>query len=146
MCYDTSNNQLFKNQTSNHVLHNTMSAPLIWNNHSSQYTMHLKTSNLISMVSCQKGPTCHAYAWQIGPFWQDTLDFITLLMHLPILSKLVPVEHAARDNIGARDIAIHHKRKEFVPSEWWQRYLLSKYHCYTCHLCYMCIMMAVKDS
>ena len=26
-----------------------------------------------SMVSCQKGPNCHAYAWQIGPFWQDTL-------------------------------------------------------------------------
>ena len=28
----------------------------------------------ISRVSCQKGPTRHAYAWQIGPFWQDTLD------------------------------------------------------------------------
>ena len=28
----------------------------------------------ISIVSCQKGPTRHAYAWQIGPFWQDTLD------------------------------------------------------------------------
>ena len=27
-----------------------------------------------SMVSCQKGPTHHAYAWQIGPFWQDTLE------------------------------------------------------------------------
>ena len=27
-----------------------------------------------SMVSCQKGPTRHAYTWQIGPFWQDTLD------------------------------------------------------------------------
>ena len=27
-----------------------------------------------SLVSCQKGPTCHAYAWQIGPFWQDTLE------------------------------------------------------------------------
>ena len=26
------------------------------------------------MVSCQKGPTRHAYAWQIGPFCQDTLD------------------------------------------------------------------------
>ena len=26
------------------------------------------------MVSCQKGPICHAYTWQIGPFWQDTLD------------------------------------------------------------------------
>ena len=28
----------------------------------------------ISRISCQKGPTRHAYAWQIGPFWQDTLD------------------------------------------------------------------------
>ena len=28
----------------------------------------------ISRVSCQKGPTRNAYAWQIGPFWQDTLD------------------------------------------------------------------------
>ena len=28
----------------------------------------------VSRVSCQKGPTHHAYAWQIGPFWQDTLD------------------------------------------------------------------------
>ena len=27
-----------------------------------------------SMVSCQKGPTRHAYTWQIGPFWQDTLE------------------------------------------------------------------------
>ena len=26
------------------------------------------------MVSCQKGLTRHAYAWQIGPFWQDTLE------------------------------------------------------------------------
>ena len=28
----------------------------------------------MTMVSCQKGPTRHAYAWPIGPFWQDTLD------------------------------------------------------------------------
>ena len=27
-----------------------------------------------SKVSCQKGPTRHAYEWQIGPFWQDTLE------------------------------------------------------------------------
>ena len=27
-----------------------------------------------SRASCQKGPTHHAYAWQIGPFWQDTLE------------------------------------------------------------------------
>ena len=29
------------------------------------------------MVSCQKGPTRHANAWQIGPLWQDTLDMLT---------------------------------------------------------------------
>ena len=27
-----------------------------------------REATLKSMVSCQKGPTCHAYAWQIGPF------------------------------------------------------------------------------
>ena len=31
---------------------------------------------LRSMVSRQKGPTRHAYAWWIGPFWQDTLEVI----------------------------------------------------------------------
>ena len=40
------------------------------------------------MVSCQKGPTRHAYAWQIGPFWQDTLDDISL--KLPIMFELLP--------------------------------------------------------
>ena len=28
------------------------------------------------MVSYQKGPTRHAYAWQIEPFWQDTLEIV----------------------------------------------------------------------
>ena len=27
-----------------------------------------------TMVSCQKGPTRHAYTWQIGPLWQDNLE------------------------------------------------------------------------
>ena len=31
-----------------------------------------------SMVSCQKGPTFHAYACQIGPFWQDTFDITAI--------------------------------------------------------------------
>ena len=35
----------------------------------------------ISRASCQKGPTRHAYAWQIGPFWQDTLDLLPLQIH-----------------------------------------------------------------
>ena len=29
---------------------------------------------IIWLVSCQKGPTRHAYVWQIGPFWQDNLN------------------------------------------------------------------------
>ena len=33
--------------------------------------------HLTSMVSCQKGPTRHADAWRIRPFWQDTLDMST---------------------------------------------------------------------
>ena len=35
-----------------------------------------------SRVSCQTGPTRHAYAWQIWSFWQDTLDIpSTLTLH-----------------------------------------------------------------
>ena len=37
------------------------------------------------MVSCQKGPTCHTYAWQIGPFWQDTFD-------MRLFAQLSPVQ------------------------------------------------------
>ena len=38
------------------------------------------------MVSCQKGPTHHAYPWQIGPFWQDTLDMIGTVKNVPHIS------------------------------------------------------------
>ena len=37
------------------------------------------TIRLNSMASCQNGPTRHAYAWQIGPFWQDTIEFTKTL-------------------------------------------------------------------
>ena len=40
---------------------------------------NLSLTITISMVSCQKGPTRHAYAWQIGPFWQDTLYMMRVL-------------------------------------------------------------------
>ena len=32
-------------------------------------------------VSCQNGPTRHAYTWQIGPFWQDTFDVSFLMKY-----------------------------------------------------------------
>ena len=34
-------------------------------------------------VSFQKGPTRHAYAWQIGPFWQDALDYCQITNDFP---------------------------------------------------------------
>ena len=34
----------------------------------------MANATYMSRVSCQKGPTRHAYAWQIAPCWQDTLD------------------------------------------------------------------------
>ena len=50
----------------------------LFNRSSSFQQRYHQSSTLfsISMLSCQKGPpTRHVYAWQIGPFWQDTLDF-----------------------------------------------------------------------
>ena len=40
-----------------------------------------------SRVSCQKGPTRHTDAWQIGPFWQDTLD-ISYITHWVVLLEV----------------------------------------------------------
>ena len=38
------------------------------------YYYYYNIIQLMWMVSCQKGPTGHAYAWQIRLFWQDTLE------------------------------------------------------------------------
>ena len=40
--------------------------------------------NVVSRVSCQKGPTRNSYTWPIGPFWQYTLDIRTLLLYINI--------------------------------------------------------------
>ena len=65
------------------------------------------------MVACQKGPTCHAYPWQIGPFWQDTLDMWNLFpftVILPLTSQTMHekttqavVRLEARDYYGFRE-------------------------------------------
>ena len=48
---------------------------LVINQHRSNQDLKIEEmSDYKSRVSCQKGPTRHAYAWQIGPFWQDTLE------------------------------------------------------------------------
>ena len=48
-----------------------------WSFHNFNWTKKIKHIH-ISRVSCKKGPTCHAYAWQIGHFWQDTLDILDI--------------------------------------------------------------------
>ena len=43
----------------------------------------------ITIVFCQKGPTRHAYAWQIGPFWQDILDILSVMKQVsPFLHNM----------------------------------------------------------
>ena len=46
------------------------------------------------MVSCQKGPTRHAYAWQIGPFWYPRCMYLSLIMiHLRCEIKWCHLSH-----------------------------------------------------
>ena len=48
----------------------------------SKYTIRQHGGRVISLVSYQKGPIRHAYEWQIGPFWQDTLDiYVYITVH-----------------------------------------------------------------
>ena len=49
------------------------------------------------MVSCQKGPTRHAYAWQIGPFWQNTLEMksslniVQIILYFEIMKVIIGI-------------------------------------------------------
>ena len=68
------------------------------------------------MVSCQKGPTRHAYAWQIGRFWQDTLDISNL--HVPFSKQIMHCIYLA-----SYDRCLPSQNGlllEQVPSKWWQ--------------------------
>ena len=48
----------------------------------------------ISMVSCQKGPTRHACAWQIGPFWHDTLNMIKWACEIILNTPAVNIQYS----------------------------------------------------
>ena len=52
--------------------------------HRAHYGVTALKTACISRVSCQKGPTRHAYAWQIGPLWQDILDTSWYHCHVPL--------------------------------------------------------------
>ena len=52
------------------------------------------------MVSCQKGPTRHAYAWQIGPFGRIPSNCSGMIV-MPYESHTEP-EHKMSASIMAR--------------------------------------------
>ena len=60
---------------------------LLW-----RYWWNLTAPHCMSRVSCQKGPTRHAYPWQIGPFWWDTLDVDFCFWSISVTCKLVHID------------------------------------------------------
>ena len=67
-----------------------------WKHSCDRSIISLWTSEAISSVSCQKGPTRHAYEWQIGPFWQDTLDMASwIYVTISCGNGLPQVQHQA---------------------------------------------------
>ena len=67
-----------------------------------------KLSYVISMVSCQKGPTRHAYAWQIGPFWQDTIDMCLKILYVKFHSNLPGAKQFSPDTVRFQAICPQH--------------------------------------
>ena len=51
-------------------------------------TSYIRQSLHITRVSCQRVPTRHAYAWQRGPFWPDTLELRYTCSHTILVCKL----------------------------------------------------------
>ena len=75
---------------------------------SSKVQVHNRRLYLIASVSCQKGPTRHAYAWQIGPFWQDTLDRCEFLVNC---SRRYTYRHVWNKYKALRDTEVKKKWK-----------------------------------
>ena len=71
------------------------------------------------MVSCQKGPTRHAYAWQIGPFWQDTLDIQYLYVYVYIY-RVSP--YAIVNNTNSKDEYRSLMQQHFICHCAWEIY------------------------
>ena len=70
---------------------------------------------VISMVSRHKGPTRHAYAWQIGPIWQDTRDmrvFRTMAIVVEILEwQYSEVYNTKKSNCMWCNVALNGKHQ-----------------------------------
>ena len=58
------------------------------------------------MVSCQKGPTRHAYAWQIEPFWSDTLDITGYV-------QLVTLNLSSKLSLKSKPLCVHDNEHKY---------------------------------
>ena len=77
-----------------------------------------------SMVSCQKGPTCHAYTWQIGPFWQDTLKIMQgarAITAMLLLSQYIPVSSVA---LSWKRVLIYDSKCHLSSGQFWDNSML----------------------
>ena len=68
-----------------------------------KYFMRIYDNTYNSKVSCRKGPIRHAYAWQIGPFWQDTLE---LCLHWECMN---PIPKLTSYIVRIHEIQKYHK-------------------------------------
>ena len=90
---------------------------------SDYYSLYSSFNSILkrSMVACQKGPTRHAYAWPIGPFWQDTLEIrIRLYKHslLDIWEGSNPNGQEANNEAQELKIAVRKATERLISVIW----------------------------
>ena len=88
---------------------NAFPIPLLEGNPSAACGLFLQDVLHNSMVSCQKGPTRHAYAWQIGPFGQDTFELRLHTFHFK--PYLIPSARITNINRITIDRGDHHYKQ-----------------------------------
>ena len=80
----------------------------------------LLTASYTSRVSCQKGPTRHAYAWQIGPFgdyqitsyWAQAFDIVynTFFIYKGVLTSALIELYQQMHTVANRYVSIYSLR------------------------------------
>ena len=80
---------------------------LLWKSDSIQlchiYLILFHSDRKILIVNCQCTYCCHAYPWQIGPFWQDTLELSkrAMLRQLTVLLRCTCIKYWSLGIMGA---------------------------------------------
>ena len=110
-------------------------------------TMVVWNSNVYnSRVSCQKGPNCHAQAWRVGPFWQDTLDMFGIWITLRWPTQCVSISYSAICYVLIRYAPVSMRAKlwcSLPPSVPMTGWLLIDYIYFIGHRAIVCIAIII---